>query len=252
MLHGNPTWSFLYRDVIDELSGEFRCIAPDYPGFGFSDHPQGYGYTPREHARRMKSLVDSLQLDEFLVVGHDWGGPVGIAVALARPERVAGFVLSNTWCWPPDVRMRAFSWLMGGPPGRWLNRRFNLFARRLVPMGIHRPERRSADVLAAYRNPFPTPDSRQGTWIFPREIRGSTRWLEDMERRLDSLRGRPVELVWGRRDPAFGRSRYPERWRRLLPEAALEWVDDASHYLPEDRPDRLSAAVRRAARRVES
>lgn len=250
LLHGNPTWSFLYRDVIAELAGEFRCVAPDYPGFGFSDHPVGYGYTPREHARRVGMLVDSLDLDGFLVVGHDWGGPVGMAVSLARRRRVAGFVMSNTWCWSPDLRMRAFSWLVGGPPGRWLIRRRNLFARRLVPMGIHRREERSPEVLAAYRRPFPTPESRRGTWIFPREIRTSARWLAGMERRVASLRGRPVELVWGRRDPAFGRSRYPERWRELLPGAALEWVEDASHYLPEDRPERLVAAVRRAAGRL--
>lgn len=251
MLHGNPTWSFLFRDVIARLGDDFRCVAPDYPGFGFSDHPKGYGYTPREHAERVGRLVDALGLEGLLMVGHDWGGPVGVAVASARPERVAGFVLCNTWCWPPDLRMRAFSWLMGGRHARWLHRRLNLFARWLVPLGIHRAERRTSPVLEAYRAPFPTPESREGTWVFPRAIRSASPWLEDLERGLRSLRRRPAELVWGRRDPALGRGAYPERWKAKLPGARLEWVEDASHYLPEDRPERLAAAVRRLARRAE-
>lgn len=251
LLHGNPTWSFLYRRVIRELREECRCVAPDYPGFGFSDHPPGYGYTPGEHAQWVGALVDRLGLDGFVVVGQDWGGPIGSRVAADRPERLAGIVMANTWSWAPDWRMSLFSRLMGGRgPGRWLQRRKNFFARRLVPWGIHRPERRSEQVLEAYRKPFPDPESRTGTWVFPRSIRTFAGWVEAAGRELAAVDGPPVELVWGTRDPAFGHDRYLDRWTERYPDAGVERLDDAGHYLQEDRPDAVAAGIRRCLGRI--
>ncbi|MFW6193679.1 MAG: alpha/beta fold hydrolase [Gemmatimonadota bacterium] len=246
LLHGNPTWSFLHRHVVGDLAGRCRCIAPDLPGFGLSEAPDRFGFTPREHARAVGRVVDELGLEGFVLVGHDWGGPIGLAVAAERPDRVAGLVLCNTWCWRPDLRLRAFSLLVGGPVGRWLCLRRNAFARWIVPLGIHRRDRRTEAVLEAYRAPFPTPESRVPTWVFPRAIRTSAGWIADVEGRLHRLAGRPVELVWGMRDPMLGRRACLERWRRHFPDAGVDRVEDASHYLPEDRPDRLAAAVGRA------
>ena len=100
--HGNPTWSFLYRNVIIRLRRHFRCIAVDYLGFGLSERPEAYGYTIEEHARCVGELVEYLQLDGFITMGQDWGGPVSIAVGTARAERVLGVILGNTWFWPVD------------------------------------------------------------------------------------------------------------------------------------------------------
>lgn len=251
MLHGNPTWSFLYRRVIEGLRGECRCVAPDYPGFGLSEHPPGYGYTPEEHARWVGELVDDLGLDGFVVVGHDWGGPIGLRVAVERPDRTAGLVLSNTWCWPPDWRMSLFSRAMGGPTlARWLQLEHGFFVRWLLPLGIHRAERRTESVLAAYRMPFPDRESRTGTWVFPRALRTSARWVEETWQRLERLRTLPVELVWGAEDPAFGRERCLERWTGRFPGAAVDRVEDAGHYLQEDRPERMARGVRRCLRRA--
>lgn len=245
MLHGNPTWSFLYREVIRRLSPACLCIAPDYPGFGLSGHPPGYGYTPEEHAEWVAALVDELELERFVLLAQDWGGPIGLSVAARWPERVAGLVLANTWCWPPDLRMRIFSWIMGGPLGRWLHLRRNFFARRLVPLGILRREKKTPKILAAYTAPFPNPASRRGTWVFPRAIRTSAPWLRDLERRLGVFRAKPVELVWGTQDLALGQEAVIDRWLRIFPEAGVERLADAAHYLQEDRPDALEEAVLR-------
>lgn len=249
MLHGNPTWSFLYRHVIKELTGKCRCVAPDYPGFGFSDHPPGYGYTPPEHSGWVAGLIDHLRLDRFILVVQDWGGPIGLSIAVERPQAVAGLVLLNTWCWPPDWHLWSFSCAMGGPVGRYLNLRRNFFARRMVPFGIARQDRKTPEGLKAYTDPFPTPQRRLGTYVFPRAIRKSANWLRSVEERLSLLCDKPVEMVWAMKDPAFGKERYIERWFNHFPNVVVERVDDASHYLQEDCPERIAAAVGRLLNR---
>lgn len=251
MLHGNPTWSFLYRRVIRDLEGECRCIAPDYPGFGLSDHPEGYGYTPGEHARWVMELVDDLRLDGVVVVGQDWGGPIGLRTAVERSGRTAGLVMANTWCWAPDWRLRLFSRAMGGSTlGRWLQLEKNFFARRVVPLGIHRSERRTEAVLESYRRPFPDRESRRGTWAFPRAIRTFAGWLDATWRQAGGLDSLPVGLVWGMKDPALGREAYLDRWRERFRDASVDRVEDAGHYLQEDRPGRLASGIRRCLRRI--
>ncbi len=250
MLHGNPTWSFLYRDIIRELRGEFRCIAPDYPGFGHSDHPPGYGYTPREHAEWIAAFIDHLQLDRYILMVQDWGGPIGLSVAVEQEERVAGLVIMNTWAWAPPANGRLFSMLVGGPLGRYAHRRHNFFAAKIVPSGIYYRKRKPPEVFKAYTDPFPTEESREGTAVFPREIRRSKDWLKGIGNRLGRLVDKPVELVWGMKDLAFGSEAIVRRWQRYFPQAHLTRLEKASHYLQEDQPEAIAAAVRRLAERI--
>jgi len=140
LCHGNPTWSFLYRDIITALRGRFRCIAPDYLGFGLSDRPAGFGYTIDEHARVVGEFVDHLTeregLDGFLTMGQDWGGPISMAVAVERSEKVRGITLGNTWFWPTDqLTMKIFSRVMSSPPLQYAILQRNFFVERLVPAG---------------------------------------------------------------------------------------------------------------------
>lgn len=250
MLHGNPSWSFLYRDVIREVKDVCRAIAPDLPGFGFSEHPQNYGYTAREHAAAVEALIDRLQLGRFVLVMQDWGGPIGFSIATKRPQDVAGLVILNTWAWPSHGKMLFFSHLMGDAFGRWLHRRFNFFAKKIVPASIVTAARKTPEVLKAYTDPFPTPESRIGTWVFPKEIRMNDEWLAETERGLASLRSRPVEMVWAMKDPAFGREEVITRWKTYFPDAAVERVAEAGHFIQEDAPERVAAAIKRVLQRL--
>ena len=100
LLHGNPTWSFLYRNIISGLRDHYRCIAVDYPGFGLSSPARGYGFTPAEHADVLEQLVAQWDISDVTMMVQDWGGPIGFAVATRHPERFAAFVIGNTWAWP--------------------------------------------------------------------------------------------------------------------------------------------------------
>lgn len=244
MFHGNPTWSFLYRKVILALRDRFRCIAVDYPGFGLSERPAGYGYTPAEHATVIGKLVDHLGLDGFTVVGQDWGGPIGMSVAVDRAQRVSGLVFANTWYWPARGSLTVFSVVMSSPPLQWLILRRNFFVTGIMPRSVVKPL--PPDVFQTYQMAQPLPEARRGVAEFPRQIRHARPMLSRLAKEAPAaLRGKPMELVWAMKDPAFGREPVIQRWLRDFPQARVTRLDDASHFIQEDAPEALAAAVRR-------
>jgi haloalkane dehalogenase len=127
LLHGNPSWSFLYRKIIAALRSSFRCIALDFPGYGMSEAPAGYGFTPEEHSLLLEHFVDRLGLRDLTLMVQDWGGPIGLGFAGRRPDLVPRLIIGNTFAWPLNgvQRVEFFSWIMGGPIGRSLTWMFN-------------------------------------------------------------------------------------------------------------------------------
>jgi haloalkane dehalogenase len=243
LLHGNPTWSFLYRELIKGLRDRFRCIALDYPGFGLSQAAPGYGYTPAEHAGAVERFVLGLELSDLTVMVQDWGGPIGLAAATRHPDRFARFVIGNTWAWPKsDPGTQLFSRLLGGPVGRYLILQRNFFVEKIVPGGVRRRQL-PRPVMEAYRGPFPTPESRRPVHVFPREILGSRPFLAEIEARLPQLRDRPALIVWPTRDVAF---KEPERrrWEQIFPEHRTVVLEGAGHYIQEDAPEEIVTAIR--------
>jgi len=243
LLHGNPTWSFLYRDVISALRDRYRCVAVDYPGFGLTRAAAGYGFTAGEHARVVGRLIEQLDLTEITMMVQDWGGPIGFAAATRQPERFAAFVVANSWAWPKsDPGTQVFSRLMGGPVGGYLITRRNLFVERILPSGVRR-KKLSDEVMNAYRGPFPTPESRRPIHVFPREILASRPLLAEIERNLPALRDRRALIVWPTRDVAF---REPERrrWEEIFPDHETVLIEGAGHYVQEDAADEIVAAIR--------
>lgn len=243
LLHGNPTWSFLYRDVIRGLAGRFRCVALDYPGFGLSHAAAGYDFRPASHARVVERFVEALGLRDLTLVGQDWGGPIGLAVAARHAERMRALVLGNTWAWPVngDPHFERFSWLMGGPVGRLAIRHFNAFVNLLVPAGVKR-RRLAPDVMAAYRAPTALAPRRMATAVFPREIIRSRDFLAEVEAGLPRLAHLPVLLLWGDRDIAFRESER-QRLEAALPRHRTVLLHGAGHFIQEDAPEAMARAI---------
>jgi haloalkane dehalogenase len=243
LMHGNPTYSFLYRELITGLRNRFRCIAIDYPGFGLSTAPPGYGFTPAEHADVVEKLVQQLNLTGITMMVQDWGGPIGFAVATRNPDRFSAFVIGNTWAWPKsDPGTQVFSRTLGGPIGRYLIGRRNFFVERIIPSGVRRKKLPPA-VMDAYRGPFPTGESRRPMYVFPREILASRPFLAEIEAGLPKLADRRALLVWPTKDVAF---RTPERrrWEAVFPDHRTVLLEGAGHYIQEDAPDEIIAAIR--------
>ncbi len=244
LLHGNPTWSFLYRDIVRGLRGHFRCVAPDYPGFGLSVAREGYGFTPAEHADIIERLLLALDLSGVTVMVQDWGGPIGLGVAARNPERFRVLVIGNTWAWPVNgnPRFEVFSRVLGGSVGGFLIRNFNAFVNLLIPAGTRR--RLPGEVMAAYRGPFSRKESREPTHVFAREILRSMDYLAGVERGLDRIGHLPALLLWGDRDPAF-REAERVRFERLFPDHRTVVLRGAGHFIQEDAAGEIVAQILR-------
>jgi haloalkane dehalogenase len=242
-LHGNPTWSFLYRHLVSGLSDDYRCVALDYLGFGLSEHPEEFSYLPSDHAAVVEEFVETLELEDVVLVVQDWGGPIGLSYVADHPENVRGLVVMNTWAWPmDDLSTRAFSWLAGGPLGRILCVRFDAFTRLVMLTAYADRSKLTPEIHEQYRRTHP-PGKRTGTWVFPRAITGEREWLADLWKRLDSLRDHPALLAWGMEDPAFD----PEKLRTFevfFRNSETVEFPGVGHYIQEEAGEGLVPPVR--------
>jgi haloalkane dehalogenase len=242
LLHGNPTWSFVYRDVIRALRDEFRCVAMDYPGFGLSSARPGYRYLPEEHAAVVVAFLDHLGLSGATLVAHDWGGPIGLSAAEQRPDTFERLVLANTWAWPltGDLSVELASRLLGGPVGRELARRLNLLVNTMIPVG-HRLRKPTTDEMAHYRKA--TRNQRDATAVLPRQITASHAFLAEVEAGFGTLASLPTLIVWGDADIAF-RARERQRWEQVFTDHHTVIVEGAGHFVQSDAPEEFAAAIR--------
>lgn len=241
-LHGNPTWSFLYRGIVVRLRKDLRCIALDYPGFGLSEHPEGYGYTPREHSDVVRELVRHLDLGDLTIMGHDWGGPIGMKVALDEVDRLHALVMGNTWYWPTDApHVKAFAHVMGSAAMQRLVTERNFFVNWLIPAGTKHDL--ADEVMEHYREALPTPSSRAGAAELPKQILGASFWLGEIAHAVPRMLGNvPLLLTWGMHDFAFT-PRFMERFREDFKLVKVRKLD-ARHFIQEDAPAEVADAIR--------
>ena len=236
MVHGNPTWSFYYRNLALGLRGRIRCIVPDHLGCGLSDKPQGFNYTLGEHIKNLRALIDHLSLRKIHLIVHDWGGPIGLGTALQRPEQLGQVVILNTAAFA-DTEVPWRIRLCRAPViGEILVRGLNGFARPATWMSVTKPL--AAEVKRAYVFPYNNWANRIATHRFVVDIpsgRGSAsdRALAEIESKLVLLKDRPVRILWGGKDFCFNRHYY-DRWRTLLPGAKANYFESAGHYVLED------------------
>lgn len=241
LLNGNPSWSFGWRDVITSLRASFRCIAPDYPGFGLSRPAPNYDFRAASHSRVIEALVDRLGLDGLTVFGYAWGGPIGLGLAGRRPEIIRALIIGNTWAWPDDrLRVRLFSALMGGPLSPLLVDRLNLMLRLYLPANLKRGRLSGAE-RAAYDGPFP-PSARHIMRAFPRELMAGKAYLQQVESNLPKLAAKPALILWPDRDPGFGDTQL-RRWQSLYPAARTVVLPRTGQFIDEDAPQDLAAAI---------
>ncbi len=253
MIHGNPTWSFYYRELIKALSGNYRTIAVDHMGCGLSDKPDKnqYDYRLKSRVDDIEALIDSLELSEKItLVLHDWGGMIGMAFALRHPERIGRIVIMNTAAFLPpdgkkfplrlrlirDIRLFATPAVLG----------FNLFACSALFMASHKGL--SKDVKSGLTAPYNCWKNRRATLYFVQDIPvgendPSYSIVKHADENLHKLAGIPMLICWGKHDFVFDESYFAE-WQRRFPDAEVNLLSDAGHYVMEDEPEKVCMLVK--------
>jgi len=250
LIHGDPTWGYLYRTFIPILSQHRRCIVPDHMGMGKSGTPrEAYPYRLRHHVANLEALLLHLDLHQMTLVLHDWGGPVGLGFATRHPDRIKRLVLMNTWAfapWPGGPLPRLLELIRSERGERFVLEKNGYLEPALVGT-THRPENLTKTVLDAYRAPFPTPESRLALLCWSRDIPvhetdPSYPEMKRIEEGLVRFTGTPTLLVWGMRDPVLPES-VLRTWQRIYPQATAAEIEDASHFLQEDAPQRIVLCI---------
>ncbi len=254
MLHGNPTWGFLWRKVIPPLlAAGHRVIVPDQIGFGLSEKPtREQAHTLDGHTANLSALVRRLGLERITLVCHDWGGPTGLSFAMSNPERVRALVVMSTWAWPlppAEFHTRIFPWRMMHAPiaGPYLLGRHNALAGRGVYLSVVNREKFRRTAQAAYEAVLPDPASRLLTWTWPRWIPldESARAMERfawLERELSRSKF-PTLIIWGREDDVFDAATFSARFKRMLPHAEGPHLVTGRHFLQEDSGAEIGALI---------
>ena len=243
-VHGTPTWSFEYRHLISGLSPRFRCVAPDHLGFGLSDRPGAFPYTPEAHADALEEFVTAIGLDRFTLVVHDFGGPIGLRLCMSHPDRVKRVVILNTWMWPfdDDPAMMRKARLAGSALGRWLYRNANFSQRVIMPSAYGN---RAALTPAIHRQYLEVFSRARGTnarvqvlHVLARALKDSSSYYARLWEQRAKLRGRPALIIWGMKDSAF-QPYLLDRWIRILPDATVARLADSGHWPHEEEPGRV-------------
>jgi haloalkane dehalogenase len=248
-VHGTPTWSFEYRHLIRALAPERRCVALDHLGFGLSDRPSAFPYTPEAHAANLREFVTRLGLRDPVLVVHDYGGPIGLPLALEG--HVSQLVLLNTWMWPfdDDRAMRTRGRMVAGAWGRFLYRWLNASLRLIMPSAYGDRRNLTPAIHRQYLEPFRDRSPRvMVLWPLARALLGSSDYYGSLLAQAERLRAVPALIIWGMKDAAF-RPYQLARWQRLLPHASVVPLPAAGHWPHGEAPGEVIAAVRDFVRR---
>lgn len=243
LVHGTPSWSFEFREVITALSPKHRVIAPDHLGFGLSDKPEGAGYTPADHARRLLALVDALDLRDLTLVVHDFGGPIGLPVALDRSDRVTRVIVLNSWMWPnaEDASVQRIDRLVRSRLGRFLYFDLNISPTQILKSAFGDARRLTPALHAHYLAPFRRRETRASLYAMALALGGADPYYEGLWARRSALKGK-LELVWGLSDPAFG-LHHLARWKQAFSDAEVIELPGIGHFVAEEAPEAVVRAV---------
>jgi len=252
-VHGNPTWSFYYRDLAREMRDDYRVIVPDHMGCGLSDKPgdDAYEYTLNRRIRDFSRLMDDLELDDINLVVHDWGGMIGLGWAAQNPERIKRLVILNTAAFHLP-KSKSFPWQLwmvrDTPLGPLMVRGFNAFARGSTHLSCTR-KKLSKEVRDAYCGPYDSWSDRIATLRFVQDIplrpgEPGYEIVSDTAARLEVFRDRPVLVCWGDKDFVFDHHFLAE-WQRIFPEADVHRFSDCGHYILEDASEEIIPLIRK-------
>jgi haloalkane dehalogenase len=242
-VHGTPSWSFEYRNLIKALSPNFRCVAIDHIGFGLSDKPRNYDYSTINHSRSLERFVLELGIQDFTLVVHDFGGPIGLNMAINNPSLIKRIVIMNSWMWDSssDPVFIKLSRILRSPLLPFLYRYLNFSPRYLLP-GSFGDSPLDKKLLSQYTKPFARISSRSGPLAFARSLLHDQKWFGELWEKRESISDKPILLVWGMKDKVL-KPAMLDRFVAGFVGAKVVKLDTCGHFPQEEQPQKVIEAL---------
>lgn len=242
-VHGTPSWSFDFRNVIKKFSLTHRCIAIDHVGFGLSDKPQEYDYGTRAHAKRLSALINFLQLKNITLVMHDFGGPIGFHHAIQYPDSIQRMIILNSWLWNSEqdrdyIKLKR---ILKSPLLPFLYLHFNFSARWVMPASFG-VKKLSSHKLQQFTKPFGNRKERYGTLAFAHSLLNDQAWFESLWTKVSVLKNKPCLFIWGMKDPVLKPS-YLEKFISGFENTTVVELLSCGHFPQEEEPEQVQAAI---------
>jgi pimeloyl-ACP methyl ester carboxylesterase len=235
-VHGTPSWSFEFRNVIKFLSKKYRCIAIDHIGFGLSEKPAKYDYTVQNHTASLLKLITHLQLNQFTMLVHDFGGIIGLAAAEQIPEKIKGLVILNTWCRSiqDEPEYKKMKMILGSPLMPLLYRYLNFSAKYILPAAFGERSRLTPEIHQHFLRPFSKASERNGTIAFAKSLLRDQDYYASVGKKLSILKDKPVLIIWGMKDE-FITEKHLLWMQEQFPGSKVVRYDDAGHFVLEEK-----------------
>jgi haloalkane dehalogenase len=247
MVHGNPTWSYYYRNAALALGEKSRCVVPDHLGCGWSDKPEGFEYSLEKRIDHLEELVQHLELDAITLLLHDWGGAIGMGLAQRLPDKIKGICLLNTAAYldstiPFSISICKLPWL-----GTFIVRALNGFAGPALTMAVKKGKKLEGEVAEMMVAPYDNWANRVAVNAFVKDIpmnpsHPSYSTLSTIEKSLEQFKDHPISIFWGAQDFCFN-LHFLERWKAIWPKAKVTLFEDAGHYVLEDAGEEITASL---------
>lgn len=233
-IHGTPTWSFLYRNYINDLSKNYRCIAIDNLGFGLSDNQYEFDGTPQSHSKNLIEFIEKLDLNNISLVVHDFGGPIGLSAAITLHNRISKIIMFNTWLWETKSNKEVIKIdkIINSLIGKFLYLKMNFSPKVLLKKGFHNKSLLSKNIHRQYIGPFLESKSRNSTYNLAKSLLGSSDWYQKQWESMEVITDKKWLIIWGTKD-SFLTMDFLGKWKTKLPSAKFVELE-CGHFVQEE------------------
>jgi haloalkane dehalogenase len=244
-VHGTPSWSFDYRNIIKNLQSNFRCIAIDHIGFGLSDKPEDYQYSTLTHSSILEQFILEKDLRNIILVTHDFGGPIGLNAAIHHPERIQKIVTFNSWLWSSEqeeefIKLKK---VLESPILPFLYRNLNFSPKFLLPKSFG-DKPLSKTLLKQYTKPFANRKQRNGALGFAKSLLADQQWFEELWNNKTPIANKPMLFLWGMKDPIIT-PKHLQKFQTGFTNSQTVELESCGHFPQEEEPERVIAEIRK-------
>jgi pimeloyl-ACP methyl ester carboxylesterase len=242
-VHGTPSWSFDYRNIIKKLKEYYRCAAIDHIGFGLSDKPEHYDYSTQNHSKTLEKFVLEKQLKNITLVVHDFGGPIGLNFAMQHPEKIKKLIILNSWLWssendPDFIKLKK---VLKSPLLPFLYRYLNFSPKFILPQSFG-DKKLPKNLLKQYTKPFADKTQRNGTLSFAKSLLNDQKWFEELWNKRNAISDKPTLFIWGMRDQVI-KPHNLEKFENGFTNSKTVRLETSGHFPQEEQPKKVTDAI---------